>query len=123
MYTTVIDGVETQVVNRPWTTEGSYSDEMNLQTAAVQLARHPGSSHKLYDALTERKFKFMDELEDIKARRSQAQRAQAKARPGAEVELVEFKGTGGKSRRMRKKSRHMRKKSRHARRKSRHARK
>lgn len=123
MYTTVIDGVEETVENRPWTTEGSYSDEMNLQTAAVQLAKYPGSSHKLYDSLTERKFKFMDEVADIKARRSQAQRAQAKSRPGADYELNEFKGTGGKSRRTRRKCRNARKKSRHARRKSRHARK
>jgi hypothetical protein len=123
MYTTVIDGVEEKVVNRPWTTEGIYSDEMNLQSAAVQLAKYPGSSHKLYDALTERKLNYMDEVADIKARRAQAQRAQANARPGAEVELKEFKGTGGKSRRTRRKCRNPRKKSRCARRKSRHARK
>lgn len=119
MYSTIIDGIETQVVNRPWTMEGTYSDEMNLQTAAVRLAKNDRpSSQKFYNDLLERKLKYMNEIDDIRARR-----AQAKGRPGAEVEMVEFKGTGGKSRRARRKSRHARRKSRHTRRKSRHARK
>jgi len=67
-YTVNIDGVDYPVVYRPWETVGINSDEMNLQTMAVQIARSPSSSvlRRAYDALLERKLKSANEIADIK---------------------------------------------------------
>ena len=67
-YTVNIDGINYPVVNRPWETRGIYSDEMNLQTMAVQIARSPSNSalRRAYDALLQRKLNSANEIADIK---------------------------------------------------------
>jgi hypothetical protein len=67
-YTVNIDGVNYPVVYRPWGTVGIYSDEMSLQTMAVQIARSPSNSalRRAYDALLQRKLNSANEIADIK---------------------------------------------------------
>jgi predicted nucleic acid-binding Zn-ribbon protein len=67
-YTVNIDGINYPVVYRPWGTVGFYSDEMNLQTMAVQIARSPSNSalRRAYDALLQRKLNSENEIADIK---------------------------------------------------------
>ena len=69
-YTVNIDGINYPVVNRPWEIRGIYSDEMNLQTMAVLMARNPSSSNSAlqrgYDALLKRKEDSLSEIADIK---------------------------------------------------------
>lgn len=67
-YTVNIDGVDYPVVNRPWQTRGIYSDEMNLQTAAVQAAKSPSNSSlkKIHENLLQQKLASLDEIHNIK---------------------------------------------------------
>ena len=69
-YTVNIDGVDYPVVNRPWEMIGNYSDEMNLQTMAVLMAKSPSNSalRRAYDALLQRKLDSVNEIDDIKER-------------------------------------------------------
>ena len=82
-YTVNIDGVDYPVVNRPWEMSGIYSDEMNLQTMAVLMARSPSNAalRRGYDALLQRKLDSVNEIADIKDRIKRAKERFARVYP------------------------------------------